>query len=348
MMRPLPFETIRLADDGVVILDQRKLPGKEEYIVLRTAEDVWHAIKDLAVRGAPLIGVAAAYGFYISVKDIEKDFENECRRVAEYLDSSRPTAVNLSWALRRMVRKAEENASCAVPELLDVLRKEADLIREEDIAISRSIGEYGFSLLHHGDGILTHCNAGTLATAKYGTALAPVYMALEHGWKDLRVYCDETRPLLQGARLSAFEMQTAGVETYLQCDNMVSYTLSKGLVNIIFVGADRVARNGDFANKIGTSGVAIIAKHYGIPFYCCAPSSSIDMSLSSGALIPIEERDGSEVTEMWYSKRMAPEGVKVVNPAFDVTDHSLVTGIITEKGIAYPPFDEAFEKFGIR
>ena len=349
MMRPLPFETIRLADDGVVILNQRKLPGKEEYIVLRTAEDVWHAIKDLAVRGAPLIGVAAAYGFYISVKDTEKDFENECRRVAEYLDSSRPTAVNLSWALRRMEAVMDDNLqSMSIPELKDWLGKEADDIRDEDIRLSRSIGEHGFSLLHHGDGILTHCNAGTLATAKYGTALAPVYIALEHGWNDLHVYCDETRPLLQGARLSAFEMQTAGVDTTLLCDNMASITMKRGKINIVFVGADRVAANGDFANKIGTSGVAILARYYGIPFYCLAPSSTIDMSIRSGDDIPIEERAPEEVTEMWYKHRMAPEGVKVCNPAFDVTDHSLVTGIITEKGIAYPPFDRAFERMGIR
>ena len=313
-MNALALETAVLSADGneLVILDQTLLPNEIRYLHLTKKEEIWEAINKLRVRGAPAIGVAAAYGLYVVARTFDchdsASFIASLKNAAVYLDSSRPTAVNLS----------------------------------------RSIGEYGFSLLHHGDGILTHCNAGTLATAKYGTALAPVYMALEHGWKDLRVYCDETRPLLQGARLSAFEMQTAGVETYLQCDNMVSYTLSKGLVKIIFVGADRVARNGDFANKIGTSGVAIIAKHYDIPFYCCAPSSSIDMSLSSGSLISIEERDGSEVTEMWYSKRMAPEGVKVVNPAFDVTDHSLVTGIITEKGIAYPPFDEAFEKLGIR
>ncbi|MBR0085615.1 MAG: S-methyl-5-thioribose-1-phosphate isomerase, partial [Lachnospiraceae bacterium] len=228
------------------------------------------------------------------------------------------------------------------------LLKEADAIREEGIAISRNIGAYGFSLLHHGDGILTHCNAGTLATAKYGTALAPVYIALENGWDDLHVYCDETRPLLQGARLSAFEMQTAGVDTWLLCDNMASITMKRGKIDIIFVGCDHVAANGDFANKIGTSGVAILAKHYGIPIYCCAPSSTIDMNIKSGDEIVIEERAPEEVTEMWYAKRMAPEGVKVVNPAFDVTDHTLVTGIITEKGIAYPPFDKAFERLGIK
>lgn len=241
-----------------------------------------------------------------------------------------------------------------IPELKVRLMKEADDIREEDIQISRNIGTYGFELLEKlgkGVGIMTHCNAGTLATAKYGTALAPMYIALEHGWdpkNDLHVYCDETRPLLQGARLSAYEMQAAGIDTYVQCDNMASYTMKEGKVGIIFVGCDRVAANGDFANKIGTSGVAIIAKHYGIPFYVCAPSSTIDMTLESGDEIHIEQRKGEEVTEMWYEKRMAPEGVGVVNPAFDVTDHSLVTGIITEKGIAYEPFKESFEKMGIK
>lgn len=353
IMNALDLETAILSDDGkaLIILDQTLLPNRIEYLHLTKKEEIWEAINKLRVRGAPAIGVAAAYGLYVVARDFQTSdnasFIASLKEVASYLDTSRPTAVNLSWALKRMVRKAEENAEKNVDEIKDILRKEADGIRAEDIAISRSIGEYGFSLLRPGSGILTHCNAGTLATAKYGTALAPVYIALEHGWKDLRVYCDETRPLLQGARLSAFEMQHAGVETYLQCDNMVSYTLSKGLVDIIFVGADRVARNGDFANKIGTSGVAIIAKHYGIPFYCCAPSSSIDMSLASGSLIPIEERNGDEVTTMWYRERMAPEGVKVVNPAFDVTDHSLVTGIITEKGIAYHPFGEAFTAMGI-
>ena len=234
------------------------------------------------------------------------------------------------------------------------LMEEADAIRQEDIQISRNIGEYGFKLLDElgkGVGIMTHCNAGTLATAKYGTALAPMYIALEHGWdpkNDMHVYCDETRPLLQGARLSAYEMQAAGIDTYVQCDNMASYTMKEGKVGIIFVGCDRVAANGDFANKIGTSGVAIIAKHYGIPFYVCAPSSTIDMTLESGDEIHIEQRKGEEVTEMWYEERMAPEGVGVVNPAFDVTDHSLVTGIITEKGIAYAPFKESFEAMGIK
>ncbi len=353
-MNALSLETAILSEDRnkLIILDQTLLPNEVKYLELATPESIWEAIYKLRVRGAPAIGVAAAYGIYVITKQLMtesmEEFASYFRKEKEYLDSSRPTAVNLSWALNRMERVLDENISeLSVAQMKDRLGEEADAIRAEDIAISRNIGKYGFGLLHHGDGILTHCNAGTLATAKYGTALAPIYIALENGWKDLRVYCDETRPLLQGARLSAFEMQTAGVDTTLICDNMASITMKRGLINIVFVGADRVAANGDFANKIGTSGVAILARHYGIPFYVAAPTSTIDMSLASGDLIPIEERKPEEVTEMWYAKRMAPEGVKVCNPAFDVTDHSLVTGIITDKGIAYPPFDKAFEAMGI-
>ncbi len=353
-MNALSLETAILSNDRnkLIILDQTLLPNEVKYLELSTPESIWEAIYKLRVRGAPAIGVAAAYGIYVITKQLQtesmEEFAAYFRKEKEYLDSSRPTAVNLSWALNRMEKVLDENLSrLSVAQMKDRLGEEADAIREEDIAISRNIGKYGFGLLHHGDGILTHCNAGTLATAKYGTALAPIYVALENGWKDLRVYCDETRPLLQGARLSAFEMQTAGVDTTLICDNMASITMKRGLINIVFVGADRVAANGDFANKIGTSGVAILARYYGIPFYVAAPTSTIDMSLASGDLIPIEERKPEEVTEMWYAHRMAPEGVKVCNPAFDVTDHSLVTGIITDKGIAYPPFDKAFEAMGI-
>ena len=353
-MNALNLETVGLSSDRskLVILDQTLLPNEIKYLELDDSEAIYEAIKKLRVRGAPAIGVAAAYGIYVLMRKHawadKKDFASLFRKEKEHLNSSRPTAVNLSWALRRMERVMDDNISfMSIPELIDRLGTEADEIMREDISLSRSIGEHGFSLLHHGDGILTHCNAGTLATAKYGTALAPVYIALEHGWNDLHVYCDETRPLLQGARLSAFEMQTAGVDTTLICDNMASITMKRGRIDIVFVGADRVAANGDFANKIGTSGVAILAKYYGIPFYCLAPSSTIDMSIRSGEDIPIEERAPDEVTEMWYKHRMAPDGVKVFNPAFDVTDHSLVTGIITEKGIAYPPFDKAFERMGI-
>lgn len=353
-MNALNLETVNISPDRtkLVILDQTLLPNEIKYLELDDREAIYEAIKKLRVRGAPAIGVAAAYGIFVLMRKYDgsdkEAFASLFRKEKDYLNSSRPTAVNLSWALRRMEEVMNDNISfMSIPELIDRLGAEADEIMREDISLSRSIGEHGFSLLHHGDGILTHCNAGTLATAKYGTALAPVYIALEHGWNDLRVYCDETRPLLQGARLSAFEMQTAGVDTTLICDNMASIAMKRGKIDIVFVGADRVAANGDFANKIGTSGVAILAHYYGIPFYCLAPSSTIDMSVASGEDIPIEERAPEEVTEMWYKHRMAPEGVKVMNPAFDITDHTLVTGIITEKGIAYPPFEESFRSMGI-
>lgn len=353
-MNALSLNSVVLSEDQkeLVILDQTLLPCGVKYLHLTKAEDIWEAIYSLRVRGAPAIGVAAAYGLYLVTAQLETEdmaaFEAEFYKQKAYLDSARPTAVNLSWALKRMAKVLEENKSAlSVPQMKERLLREAHTIREEDIAISRSIGQLGFGLLKPGYGILTHCNAGTLATAKYGTALAPVYVALEHGWNDLRVYCDETRPLLQGARLSAFEMQSAGVDTTLICDNMASITMKRGKIDIIFVGCDRVAANGDFANKIGTSGLAILAKHYGIPIYCCAPTSTIDLSIATGDDIVIEERKPEEVTEMWYAQRMAPQGVKVDNPAFDVTDHDLVTGIITEKGIAYPPYDESFKALGI-
>lgn len=360
MENALNLDTVVLAEDkkAIVLLDQTLLPNETRYITIDKAEDIWEAIYSLRVRGAPAIGVTGGYAYYILADKLETEdmdvFIRECARIMEYINSSRPTAVNLSWALNRMhAVLLSEKDKLTVEEMKKRLLQEADAIREEDIRISLNIGAYGYELLEKigkGVGIMTHCNAGTLATAKYGTALAPVYIALEKGWdpkNDLHVYCDETRPLLQGARLSSYEMQAAGVDTYVQCDNMASYTMKSGKIGIIFVGCDRVAANGDFANKIGTSGVAIIARYYGIPFYVCAPSSTIDMTLESGDEIRIEQRKPEEVTQMWYKERMAPEGVGVVNPAFDVTDHSLVTGIITEKGIAYAPFKESFEKMGI-
>lgn len=361
MVDALSLDTILLAEDekALVILDQTLLPNECKYLTLDKAEDIWEAIYKLRVRGAPAIGCTGAYAYFVLSSQIETEdkaeFVEKCTKMMEYINSSRPTAVNLSWALNRMhavMLDAVERLSIA--EVKEVLKKEAHAIRQEDVEISRNIGKYGFELLEKigkGVGIMTHCNAGTLATAKYGTALAPMYIALENGWdpkNDLHVYCDETRPLLQGARLSAYEMQAAGIDTYVQCDNMASYSMKEGKIGIIFVGCDRVTANGDFANKIGTSGVAIIAKHYGVPFYVCAPSSTIDMTMETGDEIHIELRPDHEVTEMWYAERMAPEGVGVVNPSFDVTDHNFVTGIITEKGIAYPPFKESFEKMGIK
>lgn len=346
-------------NQAVDIIDQTLLPGTIKRIPLRTREEIWEAIKKLRVRGAPAIGVCAAYGVALLASLIDTDdyksFAEKFKEEKEYLATSRPTAVNLFWALDRMERVVDASTDKSVGDVKELLFKEADDIRDEDVQISRSIGKLGFELIKELKkdkktvGILTHCNAGTLATAKYGTATAPMYVALENGfgYEDMHVYCDETRPLLQGARLTAFELSQAGIQTTVQCDNMASILMKSGKIDIIFVGCDRVAKNGDSANKIGTGGLAILAKHYGIPFYVCAPSSTIDLKTLTGDDIPIEMREGDEITEMWYKERMAPEKIDVYNPAFDVADHRLITGIITEKGICHAPFDKDFEKFGI-
>ncbi len=354
--------TVKVDDshDAVDIIDQTLLPTKVKRIKLHTREDIWEAIKKLRVRGAPAIGVCAAYGMALLADGYNTnnraEFDQRFNQDKKYLASSRPTAVNLFWALNRMQSTLNSLPdSTSIPEVKAELWKEADAIQNEDVAISKNIGELGFNLIEELKvegkpvGIQTHCNAGTLATAKYGTATAPMYTALEHGWAgtDMHVYCDETRPLLQGARLTAFELMNAGITTTVQCDNMASILMKSGAIDIIFVGCDRVAANGDAANKIGTSGLAIIANHYHVPFYVCAPTSTIDMSTPDGSKIPIEMRDGDEVTEMWYKHRMAPEGVDVYNPAFDVTDANLITGIITERGICHAPYNEAFKKIGM-
>lgn len=345
---------------SIDIIDQTLLPSTIKRINLITKEEIWEAIKKLRVRGAPAIGVCAAYGMaLLSSKIEENEFEKfylKFNDYKKYLASSRPTAVNLFWALNRMDKIVLNNKDKNVEVIKKLLYIEAEKIRDEDVEISRNIGEIGFRLLNELKkpkkelGILTHCNAGTLATAKYGTATAPMYIALEKGWSgnDMHVYCDETRPLLQGARLTAFELYSAGIKTILQCDNMASLLMKKGLIDIILVGCDRVAKNGDAANKIGTSGIAILAKHYGIPFYVCAPSSTIDMGTLTGDDIPIEMREKTEVSKMWYKDMMTIEGVDIFNPAFDVTDHSLITGIITEKGLCKEPYDKAFIEFGIK
>jgi methylthioribose-1-phosphate isomerase len=255
------------------------------------------------------------------------------------LAASRPTAVNLFWALDRMERAALAHKEAPV----GALYKEALAIRDEDIAACRAIGEYGLALLCDGDGILTHCNAGRLAAVRYGTALAPVYAGLERGYR-FKVYADETRPLLQGARLTAYELLAAGADVTLICDNMAATVMQKGLVQAVITGSDRIAANGDVCNKIGTSGLAVLAEYYGIPFYVCAPSSTVDFGTATGDGIPIEERSGDEVTEMWYSGRMAPAGVDVFNPAFDVTPNGLVSAIVTERGIARPPYTESLSR----
>lgn len=345
----MDYETvdIDLQTKELVIIDQTKLPYSTEIIRLSTAKEIWDAIYLLQVRGAPAIGVAAAFGIYVLATQIEEEefalFYEKFTEQKKYLDSSRPTAVNLSWALNRMDQVCVANQDKPHKELLDILEREALAIKEEDTWVCKMIGEYGLSLVKPGDGILTHCNAGQLATSKYGTATAPIYLGQERGY-NFHVFADETRPLLQGARLTAYELHSSGVDVTLICDNMSAMVMKKGWVQAVFVGCDRVAANGDTANKIGTSVVAAVAKQYNVPFYVCAPTSTIDMSLEHGDLIPIEERKPEEVTEMWYKERMAPEGVKVFNPAFDVTDHSLIAGIVTEYGVARAPFKEAFEE----
>lgn len=342
----MDYDTVRLDDENnaVVIIDQTKLPGKIEIISLHTAQEIWDAIYLLQVRGAPAIGVAAAYGIYVLAKQMDTEdydtFYREFVRQKEYLDSSRPTAVNLSWALNRMQRVVEAHSGETVARIKEALHRESVAIQEEDIWVCRMIGEHGLTLVKPGDGILTHCNAGQLATSKYGTATAPIYLGEERGYH-FHVFADETRPLLQGARLTAFELQSSGVDVTLICDNMSATVMKNGWVNAVFVGCDRVAANGDAANKIGTSVVAAVAKYYGVPVYICAPTSTIDLNTPTGAEIKIEQRPAEEVTEMWYKERMAPEGIKVFNPAFDVTDHELIAGIVTEYGVARAPYTES-------
>ncbi len=343
------YETVDLDEQegALVIIDQTRLPGEVNILHLKEQKDIWQAIYLLQVRGAPAIGVAAAFGLYLAAREIEAEdwetFAAALHKAKEYLNSSRPTAVNLSWALNRMEKVAEENKESSIPAIKERLRQEALAIKAEDVWMCRQIGEYGLTLLKDGDGVLTHCNAGQLATSKYGTALAPIHLGRERGM-NFKVFCDETRPLLQGARLSAFELLADGVDTTVICDNMASQVMKNGWVNAVFVGCDRVAANGDACNKIGTSGVAILAKYYGIPFYVLGPTSTIDMSIEKGEDIVIEQRPPAEVTEMWYQQPMAPNGVKVYNPAFDVTNHELIAGIVTEYGIARPPFRESLQE----
>ncbi len=376
----LDINTVELdeANNCVIIIDQTKLPSKTELINLKTAEEIWEAIYLLKVRGAPAIGVAAALGLYVRAGEIYKELTAEkskqCNKLQdndnvavyqsffdrvikekEYLNSSRPTAVNLSWALNRMEKVLKEwyeesrpvvnfeNEKDIIEKCISKLYAEAKAIQKEDIDTCRKLGEYGLTLLKKGDGILTHCNAGQLATSKYGTATAPIYLGHEKGY-NFKVFCDETRPLLQGARLTAYELQSAGVDVTLICDNMSAMVMRNGWVNAVFVGCDRVAANGDVANKIGTSVVATVAKRFNVPFYVCAPTSTIDLNTPTGNDIKIEERPQSEVTDMWYKERMAPENVKVFNPAFDVTDNEYVSAIITEYGIARAPYTDSLKE----
>lgn len=339
-------ENIRLNEEetAVIILDQTALPNEVVFLELDTRKACFDAIKKLQVRGAPAIGIFAAFSMYVLAKQMASlsahEFLKELKSLGDYLNSARPTAVNLSWAVQRLLGVAEANASRPVSETLGLLGLEAKKIQQEDISMCFQIASHGLSLLKDGDGILTHCNAGPLATSRYGTALGPMLLGKERGM-NFRVFADETRPLLQGARLTSFELLQAGIDVTLICDSMASSVMKNGWVHKVFVGCDRMAANGDFANKIGTSTVAILAAYYKIPFYVLLPSSTIDRNTKTGKDIPIELRDPEEIRTMWYEKPMAPEQVKCYNPSFDVTDHSLISGIITEKGILLPPFEES-------
>ena len=343
------IDNVRLSDDGraVRILDQSLLPNETIYLELQTPEELYEAIATLRVRGAPAIGIFAGYALYVLALQTKAtsyaDFLAECQKNRDYLNSSRPTAVNLRHMLDRVLAVVQSMPCADISAIQAAMGQMAKAIHEEDIAMCTAISEYGLSLVKAGDGILTHCNAGPLATSRYGTGLGPLFLAQERGIP-LHTFCDETRPLLQGARLTAYELQRAGIDCTLICDNMASLVMKQGKINACFVGCDRVARNGDTANKIGTSGVAILAKHYGIPFYVLGPSSTIDFTCPDGDHIPIELRDGAEIKEKFFSKPSSLPEVKCYNPAFDVTDHELITAIVTEKGICYPPFSESFAK----
>ncbi len=339
-------KNIALSSDGsaVRIIDQTLLPGQLRYIELRDRESMYEAIKSLRVRGAPAIGIFAAYCVYVLARGYgEGAFFARLDDDCGYLIACRPTAVNLSRQVERQRTLAHAMAGAPVPEIVDALGREARSIHEEDIAMCRAIAEAGLGLLHPGDTVLTHCNAGPLATSEYGTGLGPLLLGLERG-VDIRAYVDETRPLLQGARLTAWELMNAGIDCTLICDNMAALAMKQGRIQAVLAGCDRMAANGDAANKIGTSGAAIIAKHYGVPVYILLPSSTIDMACPTGADIPIELRDGEEIRSLWYERPMAPEGVKCWDPAFDVTDHDLITAVVTEKGVIRPPYDVNLKK----
>ena len=332
--------------EKLILLDQTKLPNDIEYIEYNTDEGVWAAIQDMIVRGAPAIGVTAAYGLYFGIKHAPEDsfdsFWNVLKEKSDYLNTSRPTAVNLSWALKEMEKKALESKDKPVKEIKTLLREEAKKIHQEDIEICRKIGENFMPLLKDGMGILTHCNAGQLATSMYGTATAPMYLAHEKGWH-LKIYSDETRPRLQGSTLTALELFMAGIDVTTITDNMAAVVMSQGKIDAVIVGCDRIAANGDTANKIGTMGVSILAKHFKIPMYIAAPTPSFDLNTAAGDEIPIEERDSKEIT-CRFGVWTTPKGIKTYNPGFDVTPYQNITAIVTEKGIVYPPYKENIKK----
>ena len=340
------IQNIALSNDesAVCILDQTRLPGEVVCLDIKTREDMFEAIASLRVRGAPAIGIFAGYCVYVLARGYGEDgFFDRLDQDCGYLISCRPTAVNLARQVNRMRALARAMEGAAAEDIVAALGREARAIHREDIAMCRAIAEAGLGLLHEGDTVLTHCNAGPLATSEYGTGLGPLLLAAERGI-GIKAYVDETRPLLQGARLTAWELMNAGIDCTLICDDMAALAMKQGRIQAVLAGCDRMAANGDAANKIGTSGAAIIARHYGVPVYILLPSSTIDLACPTGADIPIEERDGEEIRSLWYEKPMAPAGVKCWNPAFDVTDHELITAVVTEKGVIYPPYDRNLQR----
>jgi len=350
----MPIRTITWeggVDGKIKMVDQTLLPNTLQYIYCNTLMSVWEAIRVLRVRGAPAIGIAGALGTLVGVQKVNTEdigeFMSELDRVTSYLATARPTAVNLFWALDRMKRVASEHRDKGVPAIKQALLKEALLMIKEDDRVCRAIGKHGAALLRSGDRVITHCNAGGLATAMYGTALSVLFAAAAQG-KKIAVFVDETRPLLQGARLTAWELMHARIPATLICDNMAAQVMKRHKPSCVIVGADRIAANGDTANKIGTYGLAVLAKAHGIPFYVAAPLSTFDLSLKSGDQIPIEERPAAEVTE-GFGSRTAPKNVRVYNPAFDVTPARLIRAIITERGVLRPPFSRSIrEAFAVR
>ncbi|MGA1994183.1 MAG: S-methyl-5-thioribose-1-phosphate isomerase [Bryobacteraceae bacterium] len=336
-------ETIQWLDGAVVMIDQTRLPLEERMVTCRTYQEVAAAIKDMIVRGAPAIGVAAAMGVALGVAEAaEADLDAQVETICRTLARTRPTAVNLFWAIDRMKALYASLRGRPIAEIRRALIEEALRVREEDIAICRAIGRNGAPLVVEGKTVLTHCNAGALATAGYGTALGVIRAAVEAG-KRIDVFADETRPFLQGARLTAWELEQDGIPTTLITDNMAGHFMKSGRIGCVVVGADRIAANGDVANKIGTYSVAVLAKENNLPFYVAAPISTLDLKLASGDLIPIEERPAAEVTHI-FGRRVAPEGIQVANPAFDVTPARYVTAIVTEKGVARAPYEESLRK----
>jgi methylthioribose-1-phosphate isomerase len=340
------FKTIEWKGDRVRLLDQRRLPGEVCYFDCRDPSSLARAIQGMAIRGAPAIGVAASMGIALAAKKLQTHnlevFLKNLKKVCQQMRQTRPTAVNLFWAVNRMERLLDQTRSFSSQEIKTKLENEALRIYKEDLQINRKIGKNGSWLIKDGDGVLTHCNAGGLATAGFGTALGVIQTAWKEG-KRFHVFVDETRPLLQGSRLTAWELAQEKIPATVLTDNMAGWLMKNRKINLVIVGADRIARNGDTANKIGTYGLAILAKYHGVPFYVAAPTSTLDRSLPSGEKIPIEERSAEEVTHL-RGKRITPKGTKAYNPAFDVTPHSLIHGIITEKGIIRKPFEKHLKK----